>query len=137
MIGPLAAMAIDEVHALHAFFVGWFRAGGPHPDFAELEKALAPDFRMVAPDGAARDRTGVVAGIRAAMGMRPADFAIVILEPRPVFEAGQEVLLEFIEQQYRGGETTRRQSSALFTAEKGAPRGVVWRHLHETWMHKA
>ena len=32
------------------------------------------------------------------------------------------------------GETTRRRSTALFLASPAAPRGVVWRHLQETWM---
>jgi hypothetical protein len=127
-------MAIDEVQALHAFFVDWLRAGAPHPDFSELESALAPDFRMVTPEGLAKDRKAVVEGIREAKGTRPADFAIAILEPRPIYEAAEAVLLEFIEQQYRGGGTTRRLSTALFTPEESAPRGALWRHLHETWM---
>ena len=134
MSRPLADRAIDEVHALHTFFVGWLRAGAGHPDFAELESALAPDFRMVTPDGLALDRPAVIASIRAAKGKRPTDFAIHILEPRPFLEAGEGVLLEFIEQQYRGGEITARRSTALFTSEDAAPRGVVWRHLHETWI---
>jgi hypothetical protein len=137
VISPLAARAIDEVRALHAFFVGWLRAAGPRPDFAEVERVLAPDFRMITPDGVARDRASVLAGLKAEKGSRPANFEIAILEPHAVFEAGHWLLLEFIEQQYRDGETTRRQSSALFTAEKAAPRGVLWRHLQETWMHQA
>ncbi len=28
-------------------------------------------------------------------------------------------------------------STALFTAEAGRPRGVVWRYLQETWMQVA
>ena len=53
---------------------------------------------------------------------------------RPIWERGEAVLLQYVEQQYRDGRTTRRLSTALFTAEPDAPCGVVWRHLQETWM---
>lgn len=134
MSSPLTSKAIDEVRALHAFFADWFRAGAMHPDFSELERVLAPDFRMVTPDGLVVDRKAVIEAVRQAEDTRPADFAIVILQPRPVHESRDAVLLEFIEQQYRDGGTTRRLSTALFTSQESAPRGVLWRHLHETWM---
>lgn len=132
-MSPLASRAIAEVHALHAFFAAWFREAAPWPDFAELERALAPDFRMIAPDGMALDRAAVLETIHRARGSRGADFAIAILDPRPVYESDGAVLLEFVEQQYRAGKTTRRLSSALFTPASAAPRGVVWHHLQETW----
>ena len=129
----LAAMATAEVRDLHAFFAVWFRVGVPHPDFGRLEKALAPGFRMVTPDGQLRERQAVIEAVRGARDSRPADFAIVIADPHPVFETAGMVLLEFIEEQYRDGGTTRRRSTALFTPDVSAPRGVLWCHLHETW----
>src|SRR5437762_1861473 len=134
MSKQLLQSAIKEVSAIHAFFVGWFRTGASHPDLSEIEQVLAPDFRMISPDGLASERKGVIDAIRNGRGLRGADFAITIVDPRPVVEFDGAVLLEFIEQQYRDGRTTRRLSTALFTPEESAPRGVLWRHLHETWV---
>ncbi len=133
--GDRVARAIRETRDLHAFFVAWFRvAGGPAADFARCEAALAPDFRMVTPDGRVHDRAAVVDRLRAAKGSADPDFSIDILQPTAVWQTGDAVLLEFVEQQYRGGATTSRRSTGLFTDQPAAPNGVVWRHLQETWM---
>jgi len=87
---------------------------------------------MIAPDGASRDRTAVMGFLAGATA--PADFRIDILDLRTIWESESAVLLQYVEQQYRDGRTTRRRSSALFTADENAPLGVVWEYLHETWM---
>ena len=130
----LAERARREVLALHDFFVVWFRPGATAIDFGQCEAALAPDFRMVAPDGKVNDRAAVLRRLRQARGALPADFAIVIAAIEPLWQQGDAILLGYVEEQYRSGSITRRRSTALFTAEATAPRGVVWRHLQETWM---
>ena len=72
----------------------------------------------------------------AARGSTSPDFTIETLDARAVWQAGDAALLEYVEQQYRDGRTTRRQSTALFTLAPSAPRGVVWRHLQETWIER-
>ncbi len=129
----LTDAAAKEVVALHAEFVELFT--GRSSDFSRCEAALAPDFRMVTPQGTCLEREAVLAGLRSAHA-RP-DFRIEILDIRPVWEQGEWVLLQYIEQQYRDGRTTRRRSTALFEAFAEAPCGVVWRYLHETWMQDA
>jgi hypothetical protein len=131
----IAIRAIEEAHELHAFFAAWFRGGhAPVPDFARVETALAEDFRMVTPDGALQERASVLERVRGARGTAPEDFRIAIREARPAWQAVGAVLLEFIEEQYRGAGSTRRRSTALFTDRPGAPNHVVWRHLQETWI---
>jgi hypothetical protein len=129
----LAHAAAEEVVALHAAFVGLFT--GRSRDFSRCEAVLAEDFRMVTPQGMWLEREAVLAGLRSARA-RP-DFRIEILDIRPVWEQGEWVLLQYVEQQYRDGLTTRRRSTALFRAFAEAPCGVVWRYLHETWMQGA
>jgi len=128
----LAGKASREVEALHEFFVAWFR--GEPANFALCEAVFAPDFRMVAPDGAVHERAAVMVRLRAARASAPADFAIEIVQPRVAWQTTDAVLLEYVERQYREGRTSLRRSSGLFTGETAAPRGVVWRHLQETWM---
>lgn len=132
----LEELARTEVLALHEFFVAWFRRGGPDIDFRLCEAAFAPDFRMVTPDGFVRDRPAIVEMVRRARGTLPEDFAIVISEIGPLWQRGDAILLGYVEQQYRNPSTTRRRSTALFTGEPAAPRGVVWQYLQETWLTK-
>jgi hypothetical protein len=127
-------MARREAVALHVFFAEWFRDAAGTVDFSVCERSLAPDFSMITPDGRMHDRAAVVERIRQARGSAPAGFHIAVLDPRPLWQRADTVLLAYIEQQVGGGRTRRRRSSGLFTRQPAAPHGVVWRHLQETWM---
>jgi hypothetical protein len=127
---PLATAATQEVEALHAVFVELF--SGRSRDLSRCTTALAADFEMVTPEGACLDREAVLAGLRTARA--GADFRIAISAIRPIWDRGDSVLLQYVEQQYREGRMTRRRSTALFEVSAQAPGGVVWRYLHETWM---
>jgi hypothetical protein len=134
-VADLAGKASNEVRELHAFFVAWFRGESRQSaDFARCEAVLAYDFRMITPDGHGHDRAAVVARLRSARDSAPGDFAIEILQPHVAWRSDDAVLLEFIERQYRGGRIDSRRSTGLFTEEPAAPSGVLWRHVHETWV---
>jgi hypothetical protein len=130
---PLATAATDEIKALHAAFVELF--AGRSSDLGRCAAALAADFEMVTPEGACLGREAVLAGLRTARA--DADFRITISAIRPIWDRGDSVLLQYVEQQYRDGRTNWRRSTALFEALAEAPCGVVWRYLHETWMPNA
>ena len=132
MPGDLAELAAREVVALHEFFVAWFRPG-PAPDFRACEGAFHPDFRMVTPEGRMLGRAEIIQGIQASRGRLAASLTIDILDSRTLWQEGDAALLAYIEQQYREGRTTRRRSSALLLRAASAPRGILWRHLQETW----
>ena len=129
----LAEAAMREVEDLHRHFVELFT--GRWPDIARCAVAFAPEFEMVMPSGKSFDRTQALALLSAAKAAP--DFAITIQSPRVVWEGSDKALLQYVEQQYRDGKVTRRLSSALFSADRTAPNGVVWRYLHETWMQDA
>lgn len=131
---PIAELAWQEVVELHAFFEAWLRGEASALDFSRAETSIAADFRMIAPSGRVEDREAVVAWIKGARGTAPSDFKIVALDPSAIWTREGAVLLEYTEQQYRDGKTTRRRSTALFLAAPSAPCGVEWRHLQETWM---
>ena len=77
----------------------------------------------------------MLAWIKGARGSRPSPISrSSVLDPRTIWAGEGAVLLEYTEQQYRDGRTTRRRSTALFLANPAAPCGVEWRHLQETWM---
>jgi len=130
---PLAAAAAREIEELHAVFVELFC--GRSRDFNRCATAFSPHFEMVTPDGKNHDRAGVLLAIERAKA--PSDFSIEISHTRSLWEDQKSVLIQYVEQQYRDGKTSRRLSTALFEAEAKAPCGVVWRHLQETWLQDA
>jgi len=130
---PLLASAMTEVRSLHEAFEDLFT--GRRRDLGRCAKALAMDFSMVAPDGSRLNREAVL-GVLGAAALCP-DLRIKIVDLTRIWEAENSVLLQYVEEQYRDGRTTRRLSTALFTAEAGAPCGVVWRYLQETWVQVA
>jgi len=128
----LAELAAREIVALHEFFVAWFRPG-PAPNIQACEGAFHPEFQMVTPDGRLLGRSEIIQGIQASRGRLAASLTIEILDIRTLWREGDAALLAYIEQQYREGRTTRRRSSALLLRAASAPRGILWRHLQETW----
>ena len=129
-MSTLAEQAAAEVHALHEIFVALFT--GRSTDYARCEAALAPDFRMISPEGLHLERDQVLKNIATAVA--PPDFCICVKDLQTIAQFPDSVLLRYTEEQYRNSKTTRRLSTALFTADIRAPQGVMWRYLHETWM---
>ena len=130
----LADRAWQEVVELHDFFFAWLRGDAPAGDFSRAEAAIGKDFRMISPDGKIDESAAVLAWIKGAHGSRPSPFTIAVLDQRTIWAGEAAVLMEYTEQQYRDGRTTRRRSTVLFLANPAAPCGVEWRHLQETWM---
>ena len=128
-MSPLAQSAKAEVESLHAYLVPLFT--GETRDLARCESAFAADLAMITPDGSYCNRSQILSNL--ANATAAPGFRISIEDVAVIWESESAVLLRYVEEQYRDGETTRRLSSALFTADRYAPLGVAWRHLHETW----
>ena len=126
----LAAAAAREAVELHAHFVEVFT--GRSRDFSRCERAFSPRLEMVTPEGRLVTRAQILEGLKRATAR--ADFRITIHDIAPIAEDAGSVLLRYIEEQYRDGETTRRMSIALFETASDAPLGVTWRYLQETWI---
>jgi len=122
---------IAEIEGLHRFFEEWF-AGTETGGIERLEKALSPGFYLVSPDGSKRARDHVIESVRSARGSGA--IRIWIENPDLAWEQDDVVLATYEEWQERGGETRGRLSSALFEKDDGAPGGVRWVAVHETWM---
>lgn len=122
-----AAREVVELHkGLIALYTGRSR------DFSRCEAAFLPNLEMVTTEGQFVSRTQVLQGLKGATAR--ADLDITIHDIHPIREDAQSVLLRYIEVQYRDGETTRRQSIALFETKDSAPLGVAWRYLQESWI---
>lgn len=126
---------IQEVIELHAFFQAWLAGEAPESDaaFARFTSATAPEFTLISPDGKVAGFTDTARWIRNAYGTRP---GVRLWTDDHVVRYVDEhvVLITYREHQTRDGATTMRISSALFRRADAAPRGVLWLHVHETWV---
>lgn len=126
-----------EVHELHIFFETWFNGELPDEDevFARLEHVLAPEFELVSPDGRRMDRTSLCRVLREAHGRVQGDPKRIWIEDVRVRDAGaQRWLVTYEEWQEGEGASRGRLSTALLGAAPETPNGVLWHHLHETWL---
>jgi hypothetical protein len=129
------AACAREIHELHDFFQGWLEGSLPPTDavFVRFTAATAPDFLLIGPDGSLAGRDDTATWIRAAHGTRR-DFQLWTDEHVLRTSGSDWALATYREWQTRDGVTTVRLSSVLFTADPAAPAGLLWRHVHETWL---
>ncbi len=121
----------SEIIELHNVFERWFCGDGPdHLD--RVEAVLAPEFSMVAPGGILVQRSEVMANLEDARGLH--QIRIKIARQDLIWHSADAVLAGYDEIQHHASFTTRRRSTGLFSRADTAPNGLVWRHLHETWI---
>lgn len=135
----LAADAIAEVAALHAFFEAWFlgRIGDDDASFAPLARALAEEFTMITPDGTAVDRALVLDQLRTMHGVHAGGsppFRIEIKEARARPLGAHACLVTYQEWQTLEGAGNRRASTAVLMRRANVPDRLSWLHVHETWL---
>jgi hypothetical protein len=124
----------DEPRRMHEAIEAWFTEGD---DLAPFADALAEEFRIVSPDGTTRDRAAIVESMREADGVHAGEDPPFVVEVRNV-EHPESVadrhLVTYEEHQRVEGEWEARTSSAWLREDAEAPGGLVWVHLHETWL---
>jgi len=120
-----------EIIELHATFEQWFRGEGP-TDLDRFERVLAPDFTMVAPDGSLVQRSQLMHDLAQARGSR--HLAITVEPPEIIWQSSGSCLATYEEVHRYDEYMTRRRSTALFHRSDIAPNGVLWQHVHETWI---
>jgi hypothetical protein len=120
-----------EIIELHAVFEQWFRGEGP-TDLDRVERVLAPDFTMVRPNGSLVRRKQLMSDLAQARSSRRLDISVEHLEM--IWQSSDSCLATYEEVHHHDEYTTRRRSTALFHRSDIAPNGVVWQHVHETWI---
>ncbi len=133
--GTLALLE-QEIVALHQFFEGWLsgRMDASPASFEALERALAPGFSMVAPDGRRLTREAVMGWLKAAHGQRGPQFRIWIEAVSLLADRGEVLLASYDECQDDGARQTRRRATGVFARSLEAPGTLAWLAVHETWV---
>lgn len=135
----LAADCRTEVIELHRFFTWWLRGEVPNTDaaFSLVPDALGEDFVLVAPGGGTQERAALLSWLRGAHGSRAGavrDFRIWIRNYRCRRLGPDHALACYEEWQALDGAERGRLSTAVFRRAADRPNGVVWEHVHETWI---
>lgn len=127
-----------EIRALHDFFVEWYCGTRDEDAFDRLDRALAPAFERVAPDGSVADKPAVIDGIRETYDEYDT-FEIEIRNVEVVRMDDDRALLRYDEWQTTPSGSNGRRSSVLFGPAAdpedadSSPR-AAWLYLHETWL---
>lgn len=125
------ALVATEVIEAHDFFSRWFRGEAESEDLERMRRSLALEFRMVAPSGQILSRAEIVDRVARAYGQRDLEVSV---EDIQVEHLGEAYLATYVERQRGADGATTRWSSAIFRVDETGPNGVVWTHLHETWI---
>ena len=130
-----------EVIELHRFFEDWF--GGYCDDSEEvfsegILSRMHGDFNIILPGGMMIYGADFWPEFRKLYGSNP-DFHISIraIQQQPLV-SDSVYLVNYQEWQRNARqskpENNGRLSSAVFLADKDAPNGIKWFHVHETWL---
>ena len=129
---------VAEVIRLHEVIAAWTTGEAANTDdsFRRFAGALAPGFMIVNPGGVAEDRESVVSRFRGLHGARAGrDFRIEIHQPAVRRETGDVTLVTYHEHWFEGAEEKSIIiATALLQPEPEAPGGLLWRHLHGSWL---
>ncbi len=125
-----------EIEALHDFFVAYYT--GERTDFSRFPAALAADFEMVTPGGSCLDREAVLELVeKRGDTYDPGEFDIEIRDSRIIDSGPGYALARYEEHQTTPDERTARLSTVLLHVDEGAPGGLSWVSVHETWLADA
>ncbi len=128
-----------EVTDLHVFLEGWLAGTLPRDaaTFARFENVIGDGFLIVSPLGTVTDRAALLPEFEAGHGAladQADNFRIWIENYRCVRDLGDRALVMYEEWHGLGESTSARLTTALFQRQAGTPNGVVWSHVHETWL---
>lgn len=124
-----------EIVELHEFFQGWLDGTLPPTDaaFARLVDSTGAQFTLISPSGELATREALLRDLRAAHGSRPG-WRMWIERAQLRCQRGGLAVATYEEWQQDAAGTTARISTAVLAEQAGAPNGLAWLHVHETWL---
>ncbi|MEQ9642432.1 MAG: hypothetical protein RIM84_20560 [Alphaproteobacteria bacterium] len=128
-----------EIVELHDFLRDWLAGALPRTPaaFARFKTVMGDGLQVISPRGTVTGQADILSEFEAAHGaMRHAgdDFRIWVENCRPVRKIGDHALLTYEEWHAVGDDKSARLTTVLFGPREGAPNGVAWLHVHETWL---
>ena len=124
-----------EVIELHDFFQAWLEGSTPQTEsvFRRFTDVNDPAFLLIGPHGRAIDLAAAHRWIWEAWKTRPN--SRLWTEAHTLrYSTTEMAVMTYHELQLNDGVPSRRLSTVVFRQEPAAPNGLVWVHVHETWM---
>ncbi len=128
-----------EVREFHAFLRDWLVGAVPRTaeTFSRFSDVMGGGVEVISPRGTVTGRDALVSEFEALHGELAADagaFNIWIESFRCRWAEGDHAMVTYEEWHQRGDDKSARLSTALFRREEATPCGVLWLHVHETWL---
>ena len=123
-----------EVRELHRFFQDWYRGELENETFQRFSGVMGKGFEIILPDASALPRQTIIDAVRSQKGSDPVA-ELWIENVRLIHSEPEFVVATYEEWQGRKGQEARgRLSTVVFSRNENAPNGLVWMHVHETWI---
>ena len=123
-----------EVRELHRFFQDWYRGKLDDDAFRRFDGVMGEGFTNVLPDADVLARETIIDAVRSQKGA-DTEAELWIENVRVVHSEAEFLIATYEEWQARAGRDARgRLSTVVFTRDEEMPNGLVWRHVHETWL---
>lgn len=127
---------LEETHRLHRWLEAWLTGAAANDEatFTPFAAAIDPGFEIVSPRGTRTNGSDVIAEIRGAHGAAPADLKIWVENAAIAHVAGDHAVMTYEEWHESGAERSARLATVVYRDAPDAPGGVLWLHVHETWL---
>jgi hypothetical protein len=125
----------NEIIELHQFFQDWYnnQLAATNENFARCKNVLAPEFSIIFPNGDKVLCQPLLERLQKAHNSHT-NMRIWIEDIQVLHQIGDLVLATYQEWQEINGEVSIRLSSVLFQKAQSTPNGLLWLHVHETWI---
>ena len=126
---------IKEIEELHQAFENWVsgKTDNTKQNLSHIENLLAPNFRLISPDGINHHLGPLMIQIKNSHGSRP-DIKIEIKNIVLRFWEHDHILAIYEEWQTENEQTKGRISTVIFRQKEENPNGLEWVQVHETWL---
>lgn len=123
-----------EITEVHRFFQEWFRGTLDPGAFTRFDEALGEGFVIVTPGGQVLERTQILEAVRGRHGADP-EAGIEVRNIVLRVETSGTAVFTYEEWQRETEDRMRgRVSTVVFGVEPGAPNGLRWKLVQETWL---
>ncbi len=121
----------EEIDELHRFFEAYFL--GTESSIERAEAVFAPEFSFVGASGTESDRDNTLQMIRDGHA-HTSNLTITTSDHRLVLQTADVIVATYIEHHQLSEGINHRLSTVVFVPDPTAPNGLLWKHVHETWI---
>jgi len=128
-----------EIIELHKFFEDWAKGTIQQKELKRLRSVLAQEFIIVTPEAQMIRKDQLIEMIESGYGKfdtHSDQYRIWIEEVSSRKVTPDTILATYKEWQNINGTEKARLSTVLFQQKDDLPNGLLWQHVHETWISK-